>query len=664
MSSEHVEEKIPWLLIIVLTILFGLIVQPWVQMLGPMQTYYNLGLIVCSLGLGSAPFIPLLFLWGLMRLKVIRRKISPIYLVSLFTIGSCAGWYGAWWSSGQTFWDWPNTRFLYPDLFERELPCFLSPPVDALEPVLTGGAPVPWDAWTPTIIFWWAWFFINGFFFVTLATIMRRHWIDIERVPFAQAMVVHELIRRMTKEEDRRGLWHTPFGIGVILGIAFNLPILLTYLFPWFPDIYGWRTNTCGHGAIMSLADTPLWSIIGISMVNKHPLSVAVMYLAPLNVLFTYWFWYFVYLVLMQVAFYMGYYTGLNDPGICPTGCCRAWGPVSVRFSEPYKWNAFSRGAQIGLTIFYLIVTYRYFVETIKAALGKSNAYKDEPVSYRVSYGLFLLAFILFTALMLICGFSLAGAVLMPITAFLFWIANTRVWGTTGTYIQSAEGGVALYRLLMWPKAPEPPTGEFMMAGTWSGWHVNTPVEGNAGSFLSSFCAYRLASLTGVNSRSVFKILLAVQATLPIPFMIGALWVFYTFGGGRVVYHPLSYSAPVSRFANPDNWNRIPGTEPWAHIFFMGMIMTGIVALLHARFVWFPFEPIGFLMAFSDASLFFGMWLPAVIAWVLKTITLRVGGSRLYEDYGIPVAAGFVVGFVTIAFIGGLIGIYRFFIPF
>ncbi|KYH36796.1 MAG: hypothetical protein AYL29_011670 [Candidatus Bathyarchaeota archaeon B24] len=309
-------------------------------------------------------------------------------------------------------------------------------------------------------------------------------------------------------------------------------------------------------------------------------------------------------------------------------------------------------------------MTYRYFVETIKAALGKSNAYKDEPVSYRVSYGLFLLAFILFTALMLICGFSLAGAVLMPITAFLFWIANTRVWGTTGTYIQSAEGGVALYRLLMWPKAPEPPTGEFMMAGTWSGWHVNTPVEGNAGSFLSSFCAYRLASLTGVNSRSVFKILLAVQATLPIPFMIGALWVFYTFGGGRVVYHPLSYSAPVSRFANPDNWNRIPGTEPWAHIFFMGMIMTGIVALLHARFVWFPFEPIGFLMAFSDASLFFGMWLPAVIAWVLKTITLRVGGSRLYEDYGIPVAAGFVVGFVTIAFIGGLIGIYRFFIPF
>jgi hypothetical protein len=58
------------------------------------------------------------------------------------------------------------------------------------------------------------------------------------------------------------------------------------------------------------------------------------------------------------------------------------------------------------------------------------------------------------------------------------------------------------------------------------------------------------------------------------------------------------------------------------------------------------------------------MWLPALIAWILKTITLRVGGSKLYENYGIPVATGFATGFISIAFIGGLIGIYRFFFPF
>jgi hypothetical protein len=202
------------------------------------------------------------------------------------------------------------------------------------------------------------------------------------------------------------------------------------------------------------------------------------------------------------------------------------------------------------------------------------------------------------------------------------------------------------------------------MASTWSGWHVNTPVEGNAGSFLSSFCSYRLADLNGVSSKSVFKMLLTVQAILPIPFMIGALWVNYTFGGSRLSYQPLAYSAPIDRFATPSNWDRIPGTEPWVPIFFAGFLAVGAVAVMHAKLIWFPFEPIGFLMAFSDASLFFGMWLPALVAWVLKTITLRVGGSRLYENYGLPFVGGFVAGFIAIAFIGGFAGIYRFFKPF
>jgi hypothetical protein len=663
MSQEVRVERIPWIPVVVITIFLGFIMQPWAQMLGPMLNFYNLGLIVCSLGLTTASIMPLMILWLLMRLKVIRARVSSMSIIALYAVGSSAAWYGVWWSSALTFWDWPSTRIRYPELFETTLPKFLSPPTNVVIPALTGGVPVPWGAWVPTMAFWWAWFFINGFFFVTLATILRRYWIDVEKVPFAQAMIAHQIVERLPtgKPKERRMGLRSPFSIGILLGVAFNVPLVLTYLFPWFPDIYAWRTNTCGHGAIMGLGGNPIWQIVGLTMINKHPLSVALMYLAPLNVLFTYWFWYFMYLILMQVAFVMGYYTGLDTEA---TGCCRAWGGVTVRFSEPFKWNAFSRGAQIGLTIFYILVCRRYFIDTIRSALGRSKTYSDEPIPYRVSYGLFLLSFILFTALMMSAGLSLPAAILMPITAFLFWIANTRVWGTTGTHIQSAEGGPALYRLFLWPQAPVPPTGEMMVAGTLSAWHVNTPVEGNAGSFLSSFCGYRLASLMDISSKPVFKMLLAIQALLPIPFMIGTLWVYYTFGASKLANNPLTTANPVDRIAAPGNWNRIPGTDPWTPIFFAGMILTGVIALLHARFVMFPFEPIGFLMAFSDASLFFGMWLPALIAWILKTITVRVGGSRLYENYGIPVATGFGVGFVAIAFVGGLIGILRFFVPF
>ena len=42
----------------------------------------------------------------------------------------------------------------------------------------------------------------------------------------------------------------------------------------------------------------------------------------------------------------------------------------------------------------------------------------------------------------------------------------------------------------------------------------------------------------------------------------------------------------------------------------------------------------------------------------------RAGGSKLYGNVGAPSASGFIAGTVLVAFIGGLIMVVRFFIPF
>jgi len=80
--------------------------------------------------------------------------------------------------------------------------------------------------------------------------------------------------------------------------------------------------------------------------------------------------------------------------------------------------------------------------------------------------------------------------------------------------------------------------------------------------------------------------------------------------------------------------------------------------------VWFPFEPIGFLLATDGHALIEGIWNMCLIAWVIKMLTLRVGGSKLYEQTGIPVCTGFVLGTVIVAFLGGLMLLLRFFVPF
>jgi len=52
------------------------------------------------------------------------------------------------------------------------------------------------------------------------------------------------------------------------------------------------------------------------------------------------------------------------------------------------------------------------------------------------------------------------------------------------------------------------------------------------------------------------------------------------------------------------------------------------------------------------------------VAWVLKTLTLRIGGSKAYEEIGSPIAGGVIAGCMAFILIGGLMGVTRFFVQF
>ena len=77
-----------------------------------------------------------------------------------------------------------------------------------------------------------------------------------------------------------------------------------------------------------------------------------------------------------------------------------------------------------------------------------------------------------------------------------------------------------------------------------------------------------------------------------------------------------------------------------------------------------PLDSIGFVVGTSFLSVLWGYWLPFLIAWILKTVTLRVGGSKLYENAGVPIAAGFVAGCVIAILFGSALGAVSFSHPF
>jgi len=86
--------------------------------------------------------------------------------------------------------------------------------------------------------------------------------------------------------------------------------------------------------------------------------------------------------------------------------------------------------------------------------------------------------------------------------------------------------------------------------------------------------------------------------------------------------------------------------------------------LLQSRFVWWPINPIGFIVAAGSSAIWFGSWDAFLVAWVAKFLTLKVGGSKLYEQYGVPVAGGMVAGVTLGSFLAYIVGMFKFFVPF
>jgi hypothetical protein len=414
--------------------------------------------------------------------------------------------------------------------------------------------------------------------------------------------------------------------------------------------------------------DSPLSSIVGLATAQKDPLAVAIAYFAPLNVLFNIWFWYFICVVILsQVAFSMGYYSGIIEA----SGCGRIWCNEYLAYGKPFKWQAVSSGAAFGLALLIIFHSRRYLLGTIKVALGmlspeeKSQLEKNEPLTYKATYSVFAASFVLLVAMYLIMGLSLASALIIQVSILLFWLAFARQVGIAGFFYMGEHKTNPLARLLLYPMAPEQLNKDFVLLAYFTNIPINSPENGFqvGGNFFSSFYAYQMANLTRTSNRNVFLTVLAASVVLPIAVLFGFYYTIYTLGITKISGNWAVYGCN-KLLSDTEAWNLAPAAEPWASHFFIGVLITAVLSLLHARFVWFPFEPIGFTLAISKAVLPWGIWSSALVAWILKTITLRVGGSKLYENIGTPLASGFIAGYMSVLIVGTIIAHIKFWFPF
>jgi hypothetical protein len=86
----------------------------------------------------------------------------------------------------------------------------------------------------------------------------------------------------------------------------------------------------------------------------------------------------------------------------------------------------------------------------------------------------------------------------------------------------------------------------------------------------------------------------------------------------------------------------------------IGFAVTVFLNVFRLRFAGFPFHPVGYAISSSwSLSL---LWMPLLIAWIIKTLLLRYGGLRAYRR-ALPFFLGIILGECILGSLWTLIGI-------
>jgi len=608
--------------------------------------------------------------------KLLKSRLSASTLALLYIVGSTVAMYGI--GHYETFACWPvgfSRTLLYtePEVLPMAQSWWWMPPLEVVRRITVGGVAVDWGAWAGSIVFWSFYLIAFLLFGSSVMLLFRRRWLDIERVPFPYVLASYELIRNISVEsrEKKGAKW---FIIGFIVALLFEFQVFSTYLFPWWPDLLAWRgtavDSTSPQGCVCIYANDPIESaLVWWPGYTKNILPFLVYYLTPLNITFTVWVFFLIMVILAQIAYIMGYYTGVFGTG----SFCRMEGlaglHMSPLFGPPYYWIfAGMIGGTLAVVVMMIFHARGYLAETIKLAIHREKSSEvREPFTYRQIYLFIIVSAIILLTFCFSAGLSIGTALAtLIVLGFINTVAATYILGLSGCgYLHNIPYWPSWPLRLIWPQAPENYSTEWIMSNVFFNMGINHATHGPTTGAYLTIQNLKMGELTKMNLRDIFILTLVAAIVAILVANSTRVWIVNLLGVNRV---PIWGSCSVTRycFGAPDlkTYNQVPSIEIQLSAAGAGFIITVILSLLNARFLWWPLHPIGFVIATSMGFNMMREWDAMLGAWIAKSLTLRIGGSKAYEEYGIPFVSGGIAGYALANLIAYLIGTVKFFIPF
>ena len=476
-------------------------------------------------------------------------------------------------------------------------------------------------SWLTPVMSWFAFLFALVFVMVCINVIVRKQWTEKEKLAYP----IIQLPYGMTGEGFfKNKLMWIAFGIVVSFDIINGLHLL----FPVIPRIFA-RSYSFGF------TNKP-WNAMGWVGLGIYPFVMGIGFLIPLDLLFSCWFFFW----LWKAQLLLGGITG--------------WQTSSGLGGESYPYvNYQGFGGYIGIFLIALWMSRKHLLAVFKKLFGRGELDdSDEPMTYRAAI-LALASGVAFLALFCYkAGMSLWVILIFFVLYFALSTAISRM---------RAELGSPMHDLHY--TGPE----EVMVATT------GTRKLGPSNLTMFSFfwfitrtfdChpmphqleGFKLAERVNIkNRRFLFAMLLAIGVGILSQFW-ALLSISYRLGAAnRMSVVPMIYGRePWNRL---QTWliNPVNPNYPAVGFAAVGLLFAFFLFFMRMKFFWWPFHPAAYAAvsgSWAIAHAWFSLWL----AWVTKLILLKYGGLNAHRR-AIPFFLGLILGQFVVGSLWTILGV-------
>ena len=457
-------------------------------------------------------------------------------------------------------------------------------------------APIPWDAWIGPLCYWTIFVVAIYALMFCLTAIIRRQWIEKERLTFPLVELPLEMVRTEADGGQpffrNRLVW---IGAGLVFFIH-GLNSLHSYL-PAVPAV-ALRKYLRFPGDGWPLNDKLFihFSVIGFG------------YLLATDVSFSVWFFFW----FNKIQHYLALKFGLYQPYL------------TVR--EPQYIGAF--------IVFVLYILWRerdHLLSVLRKAIQNDPAIDDsaEALSYRTAVLGVLVSAVVLGVWCVAAGVSFPVFLVSMFVFLLVCLGLTRVVMETGVFTAKVTQMQPLK--VMVPAVGTAALGaqNLVMVSI-----IQYVFMYDLKTFLMPALMHgqRMAGRTRTNSRKLLgAVALAVCVAVVVSYW-STLSIAYG-QGGQKLSRWFYVGGPRGAICKPvAQYLKHPQATDWPKIISCGIgaTFTALLIFLRQHILSWPLHPIGYILAFSFETT--RVWFSFFLGWLVKVLVLKYGGGRLYRQ--------------------------------